>query len=351
MTETTNDRAEVSLPLGLAERDRNTAVFGAAADRNSACVQLSLQAEFSDIDHLCKAVRDWNLDFRPLGRPAVAKRLARLVQAQADRVHYGYARCLLNLEQRGAPPPQCVTFGVLEHTVRRLWWRGRDIDSATIIVFPFGGELHSISGADFGVHTVSVHVSLIEEVCIRLQLDAMPGFGPPETFQADAQTLRFLRSELMRLAAPNGPVRPVRARCVAETFVSAWRDAGQLTPPLKERSGCVRTMRLALERIDAPDWLVLTPADLCDHAGVGERTLQNAFRDRFGTTPAAFLKARRLAAVRAALKNCNDGLAVGDIAADYGFFHTGQFAADYRRAYGELPSETLWRSQGGATRR
>ncbi|MEM9590869.1 MAG: helix-turn-helix domain-containing protein [Pseudomonadota bacterium] len=351
MTETTNDRAEASILLGPADRDRNTAGVDEAGVRNSAYFQLSLQAEFSDIDHLCMAISDWNLDFRPLGRPEGEMRLARLVQAQADRVHYGYARCLLNLEQRGAPPPQCVTFGVLEDTVRRLWWRGQDIDSATIIVFPFGGELHSISGADFGVHTVSVHLSLIEELCVRLRLDAMPGFGPPETFQANAQTLRFLRSELIRLAASSSPSRTVHARPIAEAFVRAWSNAAHLTPRAKERSGYARTMRIALERIDAPDWLALTPADLCDHIGVAERTLQNAFRDRFGTTPAAFLKAKRLAAVRAALRDRDDGPAVGDIAADYGFWHTGQFAADYRRAYGELPSETLSRPRARAPRR
>jgi AraC family transcriptional regulator, ethanolamine operon transcriptional activator len=32
---------------------------------------------------------------------------------------------------------------------------------------------------------------------------------------------------------------------------------------------------------------------------------------------------------------------IGDIANTWGFWHMGQFAADYRRQFGELPSETL----------
>ncbi|MEM7400009.1 MAG: hypothetical protein AAF354_13910, partial [Pseudomonadota bacterium] len=64
MTETTNDRAEASILLGPADRDRNTAGVDEAGVRNSAYFQLSLQAEFSDIDHLCMAISDWNLDFR-----------------------------------------------------------------------------------------------------------------------------------------------------------------------------------------------------------------------------------------------------------------------------------------------
>lgn len=34
---------------------------------------------------------------------------------------------------------------------------------------------------------------------------------------------------------------------------------------------------------------------------------------------------------------------VTDIAMRFGFCHLGQFAADYRKAFQELPSETLWR--------
>lgn len=91
----------------------------------------------------------------------------------------------------------------------------------------------------------------------------------------------------------------------------------------------------------------LSAEQLRAHAGVSERTLQTAFRDRFNLTPAAFIKARRLAAVRAALKRSlkdgshGDPVAVGDIAAQFGFWHSGQFAIDYKRAFGELPSTTL----------
>jgi AraC-like DNA-binding protein len=75
---------------------------------------------------------------------------------------------------------------------------------------------------------------------------------------------------------------------------------------------------------------------------VGERTLQLAFRERFGLTPAAFLKARRLALVRQQLLRLNPAdSSIGQVAGALGFTHLGQFAADYRRAFGETPSETL----------
>lgn len=39
-----------------------------------------------------------------------------------------------------------------------------------------------------------------------------------------------------------------------------------------------------------------------------------------------------------------DKAQVSDILADFGFWHFGQFAKDYREAFGERPSDTLRRS-------
>lgn len=80
--------------------------------------------------------------------------------------------------------------------------------------------------------------------------------------------------------------------------------------------------------------------DLCAELGVSDRTLRYAFRERFGIGPMAFFRALRLNAVRAALKG-DSTTPIASVANRYGFQHHGNFAADYRRAFGELPSRTL----------
>ncbi len=55
----------------------------------------------------------------------------------------------------------------------------------------------------------------------------------------------------------------------------------------------------------------------------------------------AFMKQRRLETVRGQLLTARDeGKTVTVIAMEYGFFHLSQFAADYRKMFGETPSET-----------
>jgi AraC-like DNA-binding protein len=88
--------------------------------------------------------------------------------------------------------------------------------------------------------------------------------------------------------------------------------------------------------------------DLCRETGASERTLEYAFREHFGVTPKAYLQAVRLHQVRGELRAANPAFArVSDVANRWGFWHMGQFAADYRKMFGELPSQTLKRPENG----
>ncbi len=76
-------------------------------------------------------------------------------------------------------------------------------------------------------------------------------------------------------------------------------------------------------------------------ADVSVSTLTRSFRRKYGVTPMAFMKQQRLEMVRGQLLTArDDGTTVTDIATEQGFYHLGQFAVDYRKMFGESPSET-----------
>lgn len=89
----------------------------------------------------------------------------------------------------------------------------------------------------------------------------------------------------------------------------------------------------------------VTVAALCAGLRVSRRTLQAAFQDVLGMAPAAYLRAERLAGARRALR---EAPTVTEAAAQWGFWHFGHFAQDYRRLFGELPSQTWRRLRGGS---
>ena len=89
--------------------------------------------------------------------------------------------------------------------------------------------------------------------------------------------------------------------------------------------------------------------DLCDALGTSASALAEAFHAVFAVSPHRFLKLRRLSLVRAALATRKEPFPlVKSVALSHGFWHLGQFAHDYRAAFGESPSETLRRVGGTA---
>ena len=83
-------------------------------------------------------------------------------------------------------------------------------------------------------------------------------------------------------------------------------------------------------------------ADLCRALRLSRRTLQRAFTETLGIGPVRYLTLKRLAAVRAELRRGDPAATtVTDSAIRHGFWELGRFAKDYRRTFGESPSETL----------
>ena len=83
--------------------------------------------------------------------------------------------------------------------------------------------------------------------------------------------------------------------------------------------------------------------DLCRHLRLSRRALQSAFEDVLGVNPSTYMRLLRLNGARASLLHPSDDLQVKDVLQQWGFWHFSRFTADYKRLYGELPSQTLQR--------
>lgn len=101
-----------------------------------------------------------------------------------------------------------------------------------------------------------------------------------------------------------------------------------------------RVVELVTEYIHAFPDDPHTVADLAAYANVSERALFSAFRRDLGMTPMEYVRSRRLALVRADLLRAPGSGTLSEVAHRHGFTNMGRFAASYRAAYGELPSET-----------
>jgi AraC family ethanolamine operon transcriptional activator len=81
-----------------------------------------------------------------------------------------------------------------------------------------------------------------------------------------------------------------------------------------------------------------TADEIAQSLGVSYRVLNYAFQDALGVSPYQYFLTERLHAVRRELKNSDAGIA--EVCEAHGFTTPSRFARQYKRLFGELPSET-----------
>ncbi|MFO0825223.1 MAG: helix-turn-helix domain-containing protein [Gemmataceae bacterium] len=145
--------------------------------------------------------------------------------------------------------------------------------------------------------------------------------GTPEGDRLEQECVRAIVDAMFSPAAPH-PVLPLPAR--SQLF---RRAEDYMQAHLGDSIGAI---------------------DLCRELGVSDRNLRRTFRERVGLGPMAYFKYLRLNAVRSRLR-ADPFVAIADVAKMFGFHHAGNFAADYRRLFGERPSETPRRISDGVT--
>lgn len=158
--------------------------------------------------------------------------------------------------------------------------------------------------------------------------------------------LRWATEELER--SPSLLRNPLAAMQFEQFLVTAlllaqdnnYRDRLQAT---NGHGVSVRSVKRAVDYIQANAASPLTLADLVAASGVAGRTLHKHFRLSKGMSPIAYLRSVRLQKAREDLLH-TDGASVTEIAARWGFDHLGRFAAEYRKRFGETPSQTRRRS-------
>ncbi|MGE2816956.1 AraC family transcriptional regulator [Mycobacterium heidelbergense] len=103
-----------------------------------------------------------------------------------------------------------------------------------------------------------------------------------------------------------------------------------------------RTIRAAMDIIEAEADLPTTVSSLAARSHVSVRSLQEGFRSHLGMSPMAYLREVRLRRAHQTLIESDPlDITVASVAYRWGFNNLGRFAATHADRYGEVPSVTL----------
>ncbi|MFI7388278.1 helix-turn-helix transcriptional regulator [Streptomyces sp. NPDC049813] len=174
--------------------------------------------------------------------------------------------------------------------------------------------------------------------------------GHRPTSEGAAQHLRrtivHVREHVLHV--PEVAAQPLAAATAAQYLAGAVLAAfphTALTEPTASdrRDARPASLRPAVAYMEEHAAEPLTVAGIAAAAHVTVRGLQYAFRCHLDTTPLAYLRRVRLSLAHQDLVGADPsrGATVTSVAAAWGFYHPGRFAAHYRAAYGYSPHRTL----------
>jgi len=112
-----------------------------------------------------------------------------------------------------------------------------------------------------------------------------------------------------------------------------------------QKAAAPRQVKLVEDYLEAHVAEPIDMVSLANMTGYSLRSIYKAFRNFRGYSPMTYLKKIRLDHFRKRLLEGSPNTTLTQQALDLGFVHFGRLSADYKRQFGELPSDTLRRSR------
>ncbi|MCC6766167.1 MAG: helix-turn-helix domain-containing protein [Deltaproteobacteria bacterium] len=281
---------------------------------------------------------------------------AELVDARLGSVQVFRERLGAGMFVEAAPPSSLLPFGIILSAGGAIRFCGRDLRPTNVAQAAGGGWDIRFAGPIDYVSCVFQRAWFEREASALLghapRDDWFRNVGRPASSSAIGHLRTMITRTLERMMHQPSLLAGERTRTAVEAelvrlTVGALTSAAEPTPVAaygRRRRGVRRVIEYVTDHPDADT----TAANLCGIAGVSERTLEYGFREYLDVTPVRFLKLVRLNRarrdlLRASAQASAPPTTVTDVALRWGFFELGRFAGEYRRLFGERPSETLRR--------
>jgi len=303
------------------------------------------QANTRDFDEQADLLEGWQQHYAQLSSGHFK---GAIVELLFDDIHLFSESTSHALFQSGKLDDGLCAVGVPIHTGEHGTFCGEAMRADTAHIFSGrdGFEFHSPSRLTMGgivapvsalpawlqekepltrrAHLKSVQLKVLREVGEFLSL----------AFSLCSEYPGLLESEKFRQQLRKGVIA-----CLIDILDDPASTALRNEPPQKHW----QLVRQAREYLHGMQDAAVDIEQLCHELGVSRRTLQYSFQEQVRMTPVAYLRAQRLNGVRQMLKQC---CSVTEAATAWGFWHFGHFSQEYKKLFGELPSDTLRRHGG-----
>lgn len=306
----------------------------------------------TECDDFAAAVQPADVQATQVGRGAFS---AVLSSAQLDAVCLQGGRIDSALLLSAGVRRDVVVADIPLELSETVIWNGRRLDEGTFCLAQPGAEHTEYNGGIPGFMLVSTTPDRLTRCLAALAGGRAPALPPYLFVRPAAAVHERMKAALTAvlnatvehpdvLASPEARADMAQAAltCVCQAVLANTLKRSAPADALeRERNRAIRRSEDYLRaNMDRPIYL----AELCLAAGLNERTLEHVFKRHYGLTPIRVLNLHRLNRARRLLKHPDETIrTVRDAALRCGIWELGRFSVEYRRQFGESPSQTFRR--------
>lgn len=287
-------------------------------------------------DHM-RLLQGWELRYEQLSRGRFEGNLR---EAWIDGIHLYQESLAQVVFQTGMARAGSVCLGVFAHLSGEAKWFGSKLTTDDVMFLGSGDELLLTTPQQSTLLVLCVPDKVLTE-------EEGPGRQTHKHVR-NAALARRLRESISDglstlITRPlNFSGRNARSQFSADMrgLIGEYFERSDDETPTVSRDRAKDVIQRTIQYVEERRGEILSIDDICQYTCTSRRTLQNCFEKITGQSPAFFLKAQRLNAVRREILNAGEHARIGDLAAEWGFWHFSQFSCDYKRLFGESPSET-----------
>ena len=313
----------------------------------SSCTQLVFDGSFQDMGILSRTT-GLDLEFRQLEKGSLD---ARTTVIAGDGIQLSRTELNRAFHQVGNGPENILTFGLPVFEGSDFSWCSARPNGGALINFNLDSGFEGISSSGFCGYVISFQSAQLQFLAHQLRIS-----HPVESLVKKSSYWKSEKTVVLgnRIAMMFRQMIVSGESVIQENFEFINEEIGicilnellgdDMRGELNLGEQQRFVLKKSLEILNNPELLPITVAELSANVGTSVSTLRRTFVNEFGISPKAYIHARVLSLVRDKLGCAGPGTLISDVANRWGIWHMGQFAQDYRRMFGELPSDTLRRN-------
>ncbi len=239
--------------------------------------------------------------------------------------------------------------GAPHHLIFTIWhpktlftWRNIDMKTGMIGVL-WNREHQSVSGSGFRGIPITIEENFFKKLCYEKGYAELINFiKKREILYVSEAKLKKIRSLIHFIFHNNSFDDKSLELLIEEELMDQFIRCLGSCLPVKSHIDLTRIkMNLVVDYMHQNITNLSFLHQVAEGTKIPERTIRRLIQDKYQVSPKKYLNLLRLNEVRKELLLDKSNSNICKIANDYNFWHRSQFSKDYKKLFGELPSETL----------